>query len=299
MRKFPKDLTSIRFLDAGQIKKIISLAHDIKNQPEKCSGSLKGMDGACIFQRPSSRTRYGFHRAVTEMNGTYMEIPWDTSFVQLLPVKGADMEIEMKSFAAQGMKFLLIRQNSQEFVEALARYAPFTVINGCTDKEHPLQALADFLTLSKGFENISENPKNMNFVFLGSGKSPVFTSLAMIFSSMSLRMNFVGPEKRSPPQKFCKKYNIEIHDNLSDASPDIIYLDQWNYTGNQKIPLKYRVTEKNLGRKLDEIKIMHCLPSGTEISASMLNSKNSLCYQQSANRVHVQKAVLLLCMGLV
>lgn len=294
MYKFLKDIILMEGLDKKEIEKIVELSVKIKRTPMEYSSKLKGVDGLCLFQRSSSRTRYSFHRAVLNMGGSYVELPWQTSFMELLPVCGADIDVEMKSFAAQGVKFMLVRQGSQEFVEALAKYSPFSIFNGCTSEEHPLQALTDYMTLKENFRDLQK----IDFVFLGNATDPVFRSLAHLFFSVGIRMNFVGPRELFD-DSFFKKYHVQAFTDLSEVKADVIYLNQLEYDKKQIISGKYKITKKNIGERFEEIKIMHCLPNGSEASASLLNGKNSFCYKQAENRTYIQQAVLLLCLGLI
>jgi ornithine carbamoyltransferase len=285
-----KNLISIDDLTKEEITLILNLASKIKKEPGRYLHHLRNCFGLGLFQRVSSRTRISFFKALVELGGNYLELPWDSSFVKLCPIRGADIEVEMKSLQAQGINFLLIRQKSQEFIRMISNFSNVSVINGCTDEEHPLQALTDLFTLNDQSIDLTK----LRFCFLGNGKSPVFRSLAKVFFKLNVKISLFAPNEYLPEEEFIKKYNVTIARSMSNF--DVLYLDQWEYEKDQNISARYRVTEKNLGNQLKNLKIMHCLPNGNEVRVRLLNSNNSLCYKQAENRNYIQKAVLLWCL---
>jgi ornithine carbamoyltransferase len=202
--------------------------------------------------------------------------------------------------------FLVCRAFSQSTIEELVRHNAVPTINGLTDESHPCQALADILTID---ESTGGNLRGKQLTFVGDGNN-VVRSLIRAAAMSGLRFRLACPKKYQIPNDFIEQVRLvgdldfdqceDIRSMIKDA--DFIYTDVWTSMGQEEENEArkaafgpYQVNAKLMGMAPERCKILHCLPArrGMEITDAVIDSKNSLVFQQAGNRLHAQKGLLI------
>jgi ornithine carbamoyltransferase len=206
----------------------------------------------------------------------------------------------------------VLRTFSHATVEDMARYADIPVINALSDLEHPCQALADFLTLEEQFGDISK----IQFTYVGDGNN-MCHSLLLTGVSLGASVAIATPTGHEPAaavldaaQELAAQTGAKIrilrdpHEAVSGA--DAIYTDAWASMGQEneaaereKIFAAYQVNESLMAEAKPYALFMHCLPAhrGLEVTNAVIDSPQSVVFDQAENRLHVQKAILLMLLG--
>lgn len=266
---------------------------------------LKEKTLAMIFEKPSTRTRVSFEAAITQLGGHAIYL--DRTNMQLR--RGETIKDTARTLSRY-VDGIMLRANKHEDVVELGEYSTVPVINGLTDLEHPCQVLSDLFTINEFKKNF-----NVKLAYIGDGNN-VCNSLLLGSSMVGMDISAACPKGYEPDEeilrkaeKYAKKSGADI-EILSDpaaavAGAEIIYTDVWVSMGQEseeKNRLRdfknYQVNAK-LVRKAGDPLIMHCLPAkrGLEITDEVIESKNSIVFEQAENRLHAQKALLCLLLG--
>ena len=300
-----KDLISIHDLKADEIEGLFSLASELKQKP--LQNILAGKSLALIFEKPSVRTRVSFEVGMYQLGGNTVHL--SPRAVQLgVRETIADVARTLSRY----VDGIMLRTFEHENMTQMAHYAKVPVINGLTNLLHPCQALADLMTIveKKG------KGKGLKIAYIGDGNN-VCHSLMFAAAKLGMNLTIATPEGFEPNEeiakmafKDAKKTKIEIdimNDPVAAASnADVIYSDVWASMGQEKESgirnkkfKKFQVNKELVkGAKKDYI-FMHCLPAhrGVEVTDDVIDSKNSVVFDQAENRLHVQKAILVKLMG--
>lgn len=262
--------------------------------------SLQGKVIALIFEKPSLRTRVSFQAAVAQLGGTGLFLPGNEV--------GLGTRESVPDFARTISNYVdavVLRTFKQETVDEFARHATCPVINGLSDYYHPCQALGDLLTI----EEVCGKVTGKTVVFIGDGNN-VARSLAVGCGKLGGRFILAAPDgygfdkpfletlSRNVPQAQLLQNGDPRH---AVASADILYTDVWTSMGQEAESnvrrtkfAGFQINDELLGMAPPHAHIMHCLPAhrGEEITADVLDSERSIVFQQAANRMHAQKALL-------
>jgi ornithine carbamoyltransferase len=304
MRKY---LLSISDLTDGDIADILKLTAEVKKERSKFSDALKGKTIGLIFQKPSNRTRVSFEIGMVQLGGYAIYL--------------GPSEIEMgvresvKDVAAVLSRYLdgiVARVYKHDDVVELARYATVPVVNGLSDLGHPCQALSDIFTIKERFGTFGK----LTLSYIGDGNN-VLNSLMTAAAKVGLNMNIATPKGYEPARNavsiataLCKhsgaRFKFLNDPKAAAKGADIIYTDVWVSMGQEKDRAKrlkafakFQVNEGILRVAKKGCVVMHCLPAhrGQEITDSVIDSGNSIVYDQAENRVHAEKAILLRLLG--
>ncbi|MBI5253620.1 MAG: ornithine carbamoyltransferase [Euryarchaeota archaeon] len=260
---------------------------------------------AMIFEKPSTRTRVSFEAAMTQLGGHAIYL--DRTNTQL---KRGETIKDTARTLSRYVDGIMLRANEHEDVVELGGYSTVPVINGLTDLEHPCQVLSDLFTIKE-----FKNSFNVKLAYVGDGNN-VCNSLLLGSSIVGMDISVACPKGYEPDEeilrkakKYAKKSGADIEITADPAAAvtgaEIIYTDVWVSMGQEseeKNRLRdfknYQVNAK-LVRKASSPLVMHCLPAkrGLEITDEVLESKNSIVFEQAENRLHVQKALLCLLLG--
>jgi ornithine carbamoyltransferase len=207
---------------------------------------------------------------------------------------------------------IVLRTFSQELIEGMARHATIPVINALSDVEHPCQALADYFTLQERFGDI----RKITLAYVGDGNNVAHSLLltgACLGSSIRVatpKGYSCNPEIVADARKIAKQTGAQI-ELLTDplaavAGVDAIYTDAWASMGQEEEAAKrsevfppYQVNRKLMAKAAPHAVFMHCLPAhrGEEVTDDVMDSENSVIFEQAENRLHVQKSILYLLLG--
>ncbi len=261
--------------------------------------ALVGKNIALLFQKHSTRTRISATVAIMELGGNAVSL--DPSAMQI--ERGESLE-DTAQVLSRYVNALIMRAASHDTLEALARTNALPVINGLTDRHHPCQALADYLTMEQhGFAPGSGTV----LAFIGEGNN-VFNSLALgaLFTGARLRIACPsGYEPRTDIVQLVRERGVEleIFDDPVQAvrGAQVVYTDVWVSMGQENETearqsrfAPYCITTELLRHTADNHIVLHCLPAhrGEEITDDVMNKYGKIIFQQAENRLHVQKAVL-------
>jgi len=268
---------------------------------------LAGLHVALLFEKPSLRTRSTFQIAVRELGGDTIEPPEDAALGGRESI--ADVARNLERWVAAAV----VRTFAQARLEAFAAAAPqLRVVNALTDEEHPCQALADCLTLTEHLGDL----RGRTVAFVGDGNN-VAASLAQAVVMLGGTMKIASPEGFELPPAMVAGVEdraertgggLVLTSNPAEAvrGADAVYTDVWTSMGQEKaatsrrrIFLPYQVNAALMAQAAPDALFMHCLPAhrGDEVTDEVADSPRSLIFEQAENRLHLQKAVMVLLMG--
>ncbi|MDD4939628.1 MAG: ornithine carbamoyltransferase [Candidatus Omnitrophica bacterium] len=298
-----KDLISVKDLSVEQIQELLKLTDEIKRDKTRFTAALSGKTLALIFQKPSNRTRVSFEVGMYQLGGYSIYLgPNEIS----LGVRESISDVAKT--LSRYVDGIVLRTFEHKNVTDLAKFASVPVINGLSDLTHPCQALADIYTIREKKENL----KGMTLAYIGDGNN-VCNSLLYACAKVGMNMNIAAPKGYEPDKhvldeakRMAQSGGSEI--NLSGKpreavrGADVIYTDVWTSMGQEKEAkarkkafkgFQVNKTLVNLAGK--GVLVMHCLPAhrGEEIADDIMESKNSVIFDQAENRMHVQKAILI------
>ncbi len=302
-----KDFLSITDLSKKEIIYLVDLAINLKEELISNGENipyLKNKTLTMIFEKPSLRTRVSFEVAMTQLGGHAINLsPADIGIGKRESI--ADVSKVISSMT----DIIMARVFKHSLIEELAIHSSVPVINGLSDLEHPCQILADLLTIYE----IKKNFDGLKIAYLGDSENNVTHSLALASAILGINFITASPSgywtKKNISQtakKFAKKNNcqiIETDDPIKAVkNADIIYTDTWISMGDEsekekrlKIFPKYQVTSKIMSFAKKDAIFMHDMPAyrGQEVTAEVIDGKQSVIFQQAENRLHAQKALLV------
>src|SRR5580698_2748027 len=301
------DLVSTRDLGPAGVDAVLHLAGVMKSRPADFRRALAGRQLVMFFEKPSLRTRLTFEAGMVSLGGTAMFV--DQTHERLdAREKLSDVAHNLERW----VDLIVLRTFSQQTIEGMAQHASVPVINALSDLEHPCQALADYLTLLERFGDL----KNRCLAYVGDGNN-VAHSLLLTCACLGSSIRVATPPGYAPdPQivaaarEIAEETGAEIH-LLSDPheavfGADAIYTDAWTSMGQEreeneraKIFPPYQVNAELMAKAAPHAVFMHCLPAhrGLEVTDEVIDSPQSVVFEQAENRLHAQKAILYLLLG--
>ncbi len=305
-----KNFINLKDISAKDLRKIITDAKKRKiarkklNNLEVDKGSpLKGKLLIQMFEKSSLRTRLSFYLAIKQLGGSTLTLRPN----ELHLSKGAEsLEDTAKILSNFGNAFML-RTNSDKKLEEFKKYLSIPIINGLSPSSHPTQILSDIFTV----EEVKKKPiSKLNICWIGDSNN-VLNSLIAASVKFSFKLS-IGCPKRFEPGKEIKKWvnknNKKIHifnDPIKAVvGADVIFSDKvisLNDKGNKRKKIQafknFKINKKLMRFAKKNFTFLHCLPRGDEVSEDVFLGKHSHVWQQALNRVHVQKSILLYCLG--
>jgi ornithine carbamoyltransferase len=297
-----RDFLSVDDFSPKEIKNVFELASEMKRRPKKYRRSLEGKMIALIFEKQSLRTRTTFTVGVKQLGGDSLTLtPADINLGKRESVFDVAKNLERM------VDGIMIRTFGHDICTSLADYASVPVINGLTDHEHPCQALADFFTMIECGKKL----KKSKIAYIGDGNN-VAHSLLLACAKLGGRIFVATPETHQPAasvlrraEELAKESGAVLawtKDPLEAArDADVIYTDTWTSMGQEAeaaarraVFAPYQVNRELFSHANGGAVFMHCLPAhrGEEVTDEIIDSKNSVVFQQAENRLHVQKAIM-------
>jgi ornithine carbamoyltransferase len=301
------DLISTRDLGPEGVEAVLRLADLMKSRPSVFQRALAGKQMVMFFEKPSLRTRLTFEAGMASLGGTTMFVDQTQS---RLDAREALSDIAHN--LERWVDVIVLRTFSQETIEQMAHHASVPVINALSDIEHPCQALADFLTLQERFGDVSK----ITLAYVGDGNNMAH-SLMLTAACLGTSIRVATPKGYEPnsrivadARKIAKATGARI-EVMSDphaavAGADAVYTDAWASMGQEEESARrsevfppYQVNEMLMAEAAPQAPFMHCLPAhrGQEVTDEVMDSENSVIFEQAENRLHVQKAILYLLLG--
>jgi ornithine carbamoyltransferase len=301
------DLVSTRDLGPAGVDAVLHLAGVMKSRPADFRRALTGRQMVMFFEKPSLRTRLTFEAGMVSLGGTAMFV--DQTHERLdAREKLSDVAHNLERW----VDLIVLRTFSQRTIEGMAEYAAVPVVNALSDLEHPCQALADYLTLQDRFGDV----KDRCLAYVGDGNN-VAHSLLLTCACLGSSIRVATPSGYAPnPQivaaarEIAEETGAEInlltdpHEAVSGA--DAIYTDAWTSMGQEreenertKVFPPYQVNAELMAEAAPHAVFMHCLPAhrGLEVTDEVIDSPQSVVFEQAENRLHAHKAILYLLLG--
>jgi ornithine carbamoyltransferase len=301
-----RSFTRVAAWSREELELLLDLADELKQERarRKELRVLPGRTLALLFRKPSTRTRISSEVAIAELGGMALYVP-----AADLQLARGESTRDTALVLSRMVSAILIRTYEQAEVEEFAEYASIPVMNGLTDETHPLQALADAMTLRERFGSL----QGVRLAYLGDGNN-VCASLMRISGRLGLEFVAATPPGYEPNPAFVKaaaedaKANggsVTVISDPRDAArgAHAVYTDVWTSMGQEDERERrlrelgpYRLDAELLELADPEGVALHCLPAhvGEEITADVLYGPRCLAWEQAENRLHTQKALMAL-----
>ena len=304
MKSSASDFSRDLDLSDDELSALLDLARDLKRDPRPFAHSLSGKSIALLFEKPSLRTRMTFELAIRQLGGACVSSEGPIGARE--PLKDVARNLERWVDAIVARTFL------QSTIDELARWSSVPVINALSDLYHPCQALADILTLQGHFGRL----RGLKLAFIGDGNN-VAHSLMLTAARLGMHFAIATPKGYSPDAGILGQAeglaavaggSVTVTHDARDAAADAhaIYTDVWASMGQETEAERrrnefdpYRITPLIFeGARADAV-FMHCLPAkrGEEVTDEVIESPRSVVFDQAENRLHAQKALLLMMLS--
>jgi ornithine carbamoyltransferase len=284
-----------------QLNALLELTHQVKHSRPRFASSLKGRYVSLLFEKPSLRTRMTFELAIKQLGGDCV--------TQIGMIGDREPLKDVARNLARWTDAIVARTFAQETVDELARWSGLPVINALSDLYHPCQALADMFTLKEQFERV----RGIKLAYVGDGNN-VAHSLLLCCARLGINMTVATPRGYEPQNAIVEQAvelaqstgaAIEITNDPARAvhSAHAVYTDVWASMGQEseanerkRLFAPYQVNEALMAKARKDARFMHCLPAkrGLEVTDEVMESDQSVAFDQAENRLHVQKAALLM-----
>lgn len=299
-----EDFISIHNLSIYEFNQILELTEQIKTNPQRFQNKLKNKILAMIFQKASLRTRVTFEVGMLQLGGEAIYL--SPSDIQM----GArETPYDVGKNLERWVDGIMIRTFAHQDVVDLAKACRIPVINALTDLFHPCQAMADFFTIKEKRRDLG----NFKLTYVGDGNN-VCHSLLLGAAKSGCNITIATPSGYKPNPEILKlaeedgkETGSRFHftDEPSEAvkEADAIYTDVWISMGQEQekeeraeIFAPFQVNKELMAKGKSDAFFMHCLPAhrGEEVTDDVIDSSQSIVYDQAENRLHIQKAIMLL-----
>lgn len=291
-------------LTTDELRRLLDLAADVKRSPLRYQSSLAGRYVTLLFEKPSLRTRLTFELAVKQLGADCV--------VSIGPIAEREPVMDVARNLARWTQTIVARVFLQQTVDDLAHFSGVPVVNALSDLYHPCQVFADLQTLAEKFGDVA----GRKLVFVGDGNN-VAHSLLIDCARLGIHVTVATPKGYEPNSNILAEAHLEgektgarvahTYDaQEAVAGADAVYTDVWASMGQEKeaserqrVFAPYQVNEALMARAQPGALFLHCLPAkrGQETTHEVMESPGSVVFDQAENRLHAQKALLLMLMG--
>jgi len=302
-----KDFLSIHDLSLYEFSQALDLTADMKKRRQRYRKALEGKILAMIFQKPSLRTRMTFEAGMLQLGGEAIYLA--PSDIQMGSREGA---YDIGKNLERWVDGIMIRTFGHQIAVDLAQSTRIPVINALTDLSHPCQGMADFFTLREHKGTLG----NLKLAYVGDGNN-VCHSLLLAAARGGTKMAVATPDGYEPNPRVVQMaredgketgFEVTLTTSAEEAASgaDAVYTDVWASMGQEaekekraRIFAPFQVNARLMSHAKKDAVFMHCLPAhrGEEVTDEVIDSPNSVVYDQAENRLHVQKVILHLLMG--
>ena len=302
-----RDLCSIADLAVGEMAAIMELAHAVKAHPELFRHALDARQMVMFFEKASLRTRLTFEAGINTLGGNAVFVDQTQS-----PLGERESLPDMAHNVERWMQVIVLRTYSHETILEMAASSRVPVINALSDLEHPCQAIADFLTIEERFGSA----QGVHFAYVGDGNN-VCHSLMLTAAQLGAHCHIATPRGFIPKLEIIHK-TIEIAEQTGGSltlhtdpikaveGAHAVYTDVctsmgFEHEAARRAPIfkPYQVNEALMAHAHADAIFMHCLPAhrNAEVTDAVLDGPQSAVFDQAENRLHAQKAILLMLLG--
>lgn len=296
-----RDLTTDLDLSTGELVSLLDLAADVKSHPLQFRSALRGRIVSLLFEKPSLRTRITFEVAAKQLGGD--------AILNTGPIGGREPVQDVARNLERWTDLIVARTFSQQTVDDLARFARVPVVNALSDLYHPCQALADMQTLKEQWGDW----RGRKLAFVGDGNN-VANSLMLQGARLGLSVTCVTPPGYEPSVEILAQArafgaetgaSIEVTNDAGEGlnGAGAVYTDVWASMGFEHEAAErarafaaYQVNSELMSLAAPGALFMHCLPAHREeeVTDEVIESPVSVVFDQAENRLHAQKALLLM-----
>ena len=295
----PKFLLRDLDLSPASLRRLLDLAASLKKTPPRYAQSLVGRNIALLFEKPSLRTRLTFELAIKQLGGDAVNYAG--------PIGGREPVKDVARNLDRWTQGIVARVFAHSTVEEIAAWSRVPVINALSDLYHPCQALADVQTLEESFGRLD----GLKLAFIGDGNN-VANSLMLTAGRLGVHVAVATPRGYEPNADIvaeaAKLGNITVTNDPAEAlaGAHAVYTDVWTSMGQEAEAAarleafeSYQVDEAMFAWARPDAVFMHCLPAhrGEEVVDAVIESPRSVVFDQAENRLHAQKALLLMLLG--
>ena len=301
-----KDFISIADYSRNEIEEIFDLTAELKEKTKKREEHhlCRGLTMSMIFAKPSARTRISFETGMYQLGGYALYLsPNDIGIGKREAVK------DIAQVISRYNDIIMARLFAHQHMEELAKYATVPVINGLTDYNHPCQIMADIFTVKEHRKSLD----NLKITYVGDGNN-IANSWINLAAKLPMHLVICSPSGYEPDAatiEYAKKKGISTIEVPTDPiaavkDADVVYTDVWASMGQEseaaerrKIFLPYQINSKLMTHARKDALVMHCLPAhrGDEITDEVVDSPQSIVFDEAENRMHVQKAIIVKLLG--
>lgn len=299
-----RDFLAVTDLTRTELVELLRLASRCKRNRRLGAHRLAGRTVALVFQKPSMRTRVAFEVAVLQLGGSVVYLGQDDIRLgEREPVR------DVARVLSRYVDAIVVRTFAHQDAEDFARVARCPVINGLSDSHHPCQALADLLTIQEQFGRL----KGLRVAYVGDGNNVVH-SLIEGCAILGVSVSIATPRAYRPDPGLWRaaarraaasgaQLRWDPDPRRAVRGAQVVYTDVWVSMGQEAERRKrlatfrsYQLNEALVKRAAPGVRVMHCLPAhrGEEIADEVMESRRSLIFDQAENRLHVQKALLMM-----
>jgi ornithine carbamoyltransferase len=279
-------------LSSKEIEGLIESASKLKKNREGYTSLLQNQHLALLFEKPSLRTRFSFSIAMRELGGDVVDFS--------MQANKKEQPKDMAQVLSGYCHAIMLRTHDDENLKQMSEVASIPVINGLSALHHPCQILSDLLTLKEHFGPL----KGLKICYIGDGNN-ILHSLLLIAPKVGIEVHYSTPPGKGPNVEILKKAKNELifsHPTPKEAvaSAHAVYTDVWTSMGfeesnDEGLFQGFQVNESLMQHALAGAIFMHCMPMcrGKEVSTTLPDHPQSVIFQQSENRLHMQKAILI------
>jgi ornithine carbamoyltransferase len=302
-----EDLCSIADLTSAEVRAILKLGHEIKRNPREYRHALDAKQMVLMFEKASLRTRLSFEAGINTMGGSAIFVDHTSS-----PLGEREAVADVARNVERWVDVIVLRTYAHDTITEMAANSRVPIINALSDFEHPCQALADFMTLEEHFGGVP----GLNFTYVGDGNN-VCHSLMLTAAQLGANITVATPRGYSPDIEIVTKaremaqvngceVNLTQDPQLAASGADAVYTDVcvsmgFEHESTKRAPIfrPFQVNETLMQKAAEQAVFMHCLPArrNAEVTDSVLDGPQSIVFDQAENRMHAQKALLLLLLG--
>ena len=295
----PRRLVSDLDLSAASVQRLLDLAGRMKRTPLRYAQSLAGRYLSLLFEKPSLRTRLTFELAIKQLGGDAVNYAG--------PIGGREPVKDVARNLDRWTHGIVARVFSHSTVEEISKWTHVPVINALSDLYHPCQALADVQTIEERFGKLS----GLKLAFIGDGNN-VAHSLMLTAGRLGVHVAVATPKGYEPNADITEEARehgrITITNDPAEAldGAHAVYTDVWASMGQESEAAQrmaafasYQVNEALFSKARPDAIFMHCLPAhrGEEVTDAVIESTRSVVFDQAENRLHAQKALLMMLLG--
>lgn len=298
------DLTSDLSITAPELRELLNLAAELKRNPTRYASSLKHRYLSLLFEKPSLRTRLTFELAIKQLGGD--------AVASIGPIGDREPAKDIARNLDRWTNAIVARTFLQSTIDELAQWSSVPVINALSDMYHPCQSFADLQTIEERFGSL----EGVKLCFVGDGNN-VAHSLMLNGARLGMDVCVACPTGYEPNRhvldqashfafQFGRTISVTNDPQAGVTGAQVVYTDVWTSMGQEAESARrienfapFQVDGRLMAAATSDAIFLHCLPAkrGQEVTDEVMESSQSAIFDQAENRLHAQKALLLMLLA--